>query len=644
MVDRMHLKVLGNFEVSSQNRILTPTSKKAQALLAYLAIERNTPQNRDHLADLLWGNLGDERARHNLRQALSSIRQSCGPVIVTDGDLVALDWQDCASDIAEFLSGANSNDQFKLAACLKLYEGDLLENIQVRSPAFEDWLRDTRMQIRTYACSAIGQLADLLVRQGSLEAAEDAYRKRLQMDALCESAHRGLMSLLARTNRRTDALRQYQLCEDAFHRELGVEPEAETKALLQQIRDGLLNAGQDQVVELHLGLDKSSAPVVAVLPFDNLSGEEDLYFADGITEDLTTALSRFHDLQVISRGSSFAYRGKDVPEAEMAAALGAHYLVRGSVRRSDTIARITVQLLDCERGLTVWAETYDRQLKDVFDLQNEIVSTLVVTLVGRVETARLKQVRSVPVERLDAYDILLRGKYHHHLFTAKDCQACIECFDLAIKRDPNYAIAHAWLACGYGQAMVHNLGDVPELVDLAEAAAERGLELDEDESECHRVLAQVSLSRGNLQRALWHQRRALFLNPNDDRSICAMGELLTFAGEAEEGEKWVRQSLKLNPYHPQRYWSHLARALIHQGLYADALDVLQQIARPRIDDLVYTIVASTNVADQDTRQRALDALHRTSPDFDVLTFTDTLPYERVEDRSLILDTLRVALP
>jgi hypothetical protein len=126
---------------------------------------------------------------------------------------------------------------------------------------------------------------------------------------------------------------------------------------------------------------------------------------------------------------------------------------------------------------------------------------LVSTLAGRVEDARLARARSAPVERLEAHDILLRGKYHHHRFTPEDCRTCIDLFGLAIDRDPSYAVAHAWLACGLGQAMVFQRGEHAELVDRSQAAAERGLELDENESECHRILAQVFLMRGGRKRA-----------------------------------------------------------------------------------------------------------------------------------------------
>ncbi len=488
------------------------------------------------------------------------------------------------------------------------------------------------------------RLTGMLIDQKKNDEAMDVLGRRLALDPACEPAHRKLMELLASGGRRSDALRQYQICVDALKRELGADPSQETKAAYSAI----LNVDGSEIVSTAArhssapASPESDRPMVAVLPFDNLSSEEDAYFVDGMTEDITTALSWFHSLQVIARGSSFVYRGRDVPEHEIAAALGAQFLVRGSVQRAGQKVRINVHLVDGARGLNLWGHRYDRELEDVFQVQDEITTTVVSTLAGRVEDVQLSHVHSAPVERLEAYDILLRGKYHHHRFTAEDCRTCIDMFGRAIDRDPSYAVAHAWLACGLGQAMVFQLDEHAKLVDQAQAAAERGLELDENESECHRVLAQVFLTRADPQRSLWHQERALFLNPNDDRSVCSMGEILTFAGRPEEGEQWVRKSIRLNPYHPQRYWTHLARALFHQHRFDEALRVFDQIGRPRVDDLAYSLAASAQIGEPSDVGRRIEALRIAFPDFDPKSFVETLPYERAEDRELVLGALIAA--
>jgi adenylate cyclase len=384
-------------------------------------------------------------------------------------------------------------------------------------------------------------------------------------------------------------------------------------------------------------------PTVAVLPFDNLSGPDDSYFVDGIAEDIITALSHFSSLMVISRGSTFAYRGRDVSDRDAAAELGAQFLVRGSVRRAGNRVRINVQLLDAHAGSTLWAHRFDREIEDVFVVQDELSSTIVSTLAGRVEAARLAKARRAPPERLDAYDYVLRGKEHHHRYTAEDCRAAIEMFEHAVESDPGYAVAHAWLACGLGQAMAYRPDEHDALLDGAQVAAERGLELDSSDSECLRILAQISLMRRNLQRAIRYQEQGIFLNPNDDRSVCAMGEILSYAGRSEEAEDWVRKAMRLNPYHPPRYWSHLARALFHQGRHREALDALQNIRAPRVRERGFQVAAASALGDSEEIAKSVAALREVVPDFDPERFLQQLPYEDERDRKALLDALAAAV-
>jgi TolB-like protein len=643
MASALQLNVLGRFELRAESESVGPIPKKAQAILAYLAVENDRTNTRERVATLLWGGRSNDRARHNVRQALSAIGQTCGSLIAFDGDTLSIDLTNCAVDVVEFERAATSDDADALSSCLDLYRGDLLDGYQPREPEFEDWLRDARERLRATACQAMDRLTHRLITASRTDDAIELLGRRLTMDPACEPAHRHLMDLFASVGRRSDALRQYHACVDALERELGAEPSAETKTAYATILnvEGLVDPTEARNLAV-TPLRGGEEPMVAVLPFDNLSTDQDAYFVDGITEDITTALSRFHSLQVIARGSAFVYRGGEVAEREIAEALGAQFLVRGSVQRIAKRVRINIQLLDGTRGLNLWGQRYDRELEDVFQMQDEITSTIVSTLAGRVEATQLAWARAAPIERLEAYDFLLRGKDHHHRFTAADCETCIDMFNRAIEKDPTYAVAHAWLACGLGQAMIWRLDEHAKLVDRSQAAAEEGLALDENESECHRILAQVFLTRGDLRRSLQHQERALFLNPNDDRSVCSMGEILTFAGRAKEAEEWVRQSLRLNPYHPQRYWTHLARALFHLERFEESLKVFDKIGRPRIDDLAYSVAASVRIGEPSDIERTANALGIAFPDFDVASFVDGLPYERAQDRDLVLHALEAA--
>ena len=642
----VRLDVLGPFQAHwSDGSILEVTGKKIQGLLGYLAVESGRPHTREQVAALLWSETGDERARHNLRQAISKIRRVHGPLIMSVGETLGLDRELCSADVMDFERFAKSADVNDLSRCMELYRADLLEGLVLREALYDEWLLGAQHRLRRVACDAMERLATRLADAGRADEAVGVLNQRIAMDPACEPAHRHLMELFDRAGRRSDALRQFQYLTQALEQHLGAKPSPETVAVHDRIR-GVGQATTDDRGETPVRLDPRPSrdlPAVAVLPFDNLSGPDDSYFVDGMVEDIITALSHFSSLMVISRGSTFALRDRKVSDREAATELGAQFILRGSVRRAGTRVRLSVQLLDAHAGATLWAERFDRELEDVFVVQDELSSTIVSTLAGRVEAARLAKARRAPPERLDSYDYILRGKEYHHRYTREDCEFAIEMFERAVEHDPGYSQAHAWLACGLGQAMAYHPDQYNALLDRAQVAAERGLELDACDSECLRILAQIAMLRGNLELAVRHQERGLFLNPNDDRSVCAMGEFLSFMGRCEEADAWIRKAIRLNPYHPPRYWSHLARALFHLGRLRDAQDTLGNISAPRVRDRAYAVAISHALGGVAASAPQVAALREAKPDFDVARFVAALPYSSHADRGALLDALTRAL-
>lgn len=643
----LNLNVLGRFGARwAEGDPVELASKKAQALLAYLAVENGRMHTRDQLATLLWSNSGDERARHNLRQTLSKIRSYSDSLVRVQDETLGINLDACSVDVEAFQRLAKSNEPADLKQCIEIYRGELLDGMISREPVFDEWLLLARNRLHRIACDVCEQYVNALIEQGRPADAIEGLNRWLSMDPVCEPAHYKLMELLVETGRRSDALKQYQVCVDVLLRDLDAEPGAEITALHNRIRS---SGSQDKTKQnrqsapgnSNKGRDK---PTVAVLPFENLSGDAEMYFVDGIVEDIITSLSSFSALVVIARGSSFVYRDSRLPDQQIANELDAQYLVRGSVQRTGNKVRINVQLLDAYAGVQLWGQRFDRELEDVFILQDEISSILVSTLAGQVEAARLANARKASPERLSAYDMILRGKEHHHRFTAEDCKTCIDLFERAIEQDPNYAVAYAWLACSLGQAMVFELDDHDTLVDRSQAAAERGLELDENEAESHRLLAQIYLTRRDLKRSMWHQERALFLNPNDDRSICSMGEILSYLGRHQEAEQWIRKSMHLNPYHPERYWTHLARPLIHMGRYQEAIAALEHIGKLRKDDHIYRLAAGALLGDSRSLEQYKTEMKKVFPDLDPVALAKSLPYETDQDRHTIVNAIKASLP
>lgn len=326
----------------------------------------------------------------------------------------------------------------------------------------------------------------------------------------------------------------------------------------------------------------SAKPSIVVLPFTNMSGApEQEYFADGLTEDILTDLSRFRELFVISRNTSFKYKGQAVDIKKVARELGVQYVVEGSVRKAGNRVRVTVQLIDAESDHHVWAERYDRDLEDIFAVQDEVTSAIVATLPGRMEAAtHTRTERKLPAN-MASYECVLEAKILHHRSNRDDNLRALSLIRRAIEQDPRYAHAHAWHACILGQQWGYGwCTDRAALESEIERELQIALGLDENDSDVHRVSASLAVTRNDFDKAVYHQQRALALNPNDDRIVVQQGEVLTWLGQGEEGIEWIRKAMRLNPYHPERFWFHLARAQFVAKRYADAIESLRHITAP----------------------------------------------------------------
>jgi adenylate cyclase len=376
-------------------------------------------------------------------------------------------------------------------------------------------------------------------------------------------------------------------------------------------------------------------PSIAVLPFQNMSGDpEQEYFADGITEDILTELSRFRELLVISRNSVFAYKGKAINAQKVAKELSVQYVVEGSVRKSDSRVRITVQLIDAETDRHLWAERYDRELADIFAIQDEVTSSIVSILPGRVAAAAQDRVQRKPPENLVAYECVLAGKLLHHRSTRADNEAALRMLERAIALDPGYAHAHAWKACVLGQSTVTGwCADVEATRRALIGELTKALSLDENDSDVHRVLAAVNLTvHHDYDKALYHQERALALNPNDDLIVVQQGEVLTWIGQAEEGIEWIQKAMRLNPYHPENFWSHLGRAYFVARRYGDAVKAFQRRSRTGQTHWAFLAACYAQLGDAAAAKGATQELLQRAPHFSIERFIATQHYKHESDR------------
>ena len=331
---------------------------------------------------------------------------------------------------------------------------------------------------------------------------------------------------------------------------------------------------------------------IAVLPLDNISGDpEQQYFANGITEDLITALSRFHDLQVTARNSSSVYQGQAVDLRKVGRDLGVHYVLEGSVRKLGNLVRITVQLIDALSGNHLWAERYDRSLEDVFAVQDEISETVASTLAIRVEDDVLAQVRRKSVSNQDAYDLVLRGDHEMVGYTRDGSDRAKALFDRAIEIDPECARAYVGIAYCYLSDWGYRLDSTVETLQLAVENARIAVELDDSHSRSHWVLAYVLTFDRQYDEAEAHLHKALAFNPNDADVIAKMGYVLPLLGDCRKGIEFAEKAIRLNPYHPEWYKTFVGFAYYSGHRYEDAVRAFSASGNVYRDDTAWKAAA-----------------------------------------------------
>ncbi len=327
-------------------------------------------------------------------------------------------------------------------------------------------------------------------------------------------------------------------------------------------------------------LPPAQKPVVAVLPFDNMSAESEEYFADGLTEDIITNLSRFRDLQVIARTSTFHFKGRQIALSDLANELGATYIVEGSVRRAGERVRITAQLIDAATGFHQWADSYDRNMEDIFSVQDEVTRTIAATLGASVQEAALRQAMKKSASELGAYDCVLRARRFTSLLTDEFHAEARDLLEKATNLDPTNADAHALLANVYLAEHRFDFNPQPDPVGRALIAADKAVSLDPLNAYARCWLAIAHFFRKETDQFYAEAERAISLNPNDPETLADVGHYLAFMGEFEKGVELAKRAQALNPLHPGWYFFTFARYHYDQKNYEAALSDVERIGMP----------------------------------------------------------------
>ncbi|MBX5101018.1 adenylate/guanylate cyclase domain-containing protein [Rhizobium lentis] len=386
---------------------------------------------------------------------------------------------------------------------------------------------------------------------------------------------------------------------------------------------------------------------IAVLPFANMSGDpEQDYFADGISEDIITALSKLRQLFVIARNSSFTFKGKNVHVQEVGTNLGVRYVLEGSVRKSGNRVRITAQLIDATTGGHLWAERFDRDLTDIFAVQDDVTQQIVDALAVNLTEGDRKRLVPGQTGHPEAYDCFLRGRELWHRLTKQTNSDARVLLQHAVELDPNFASAHAFLALTHGLDYLNRWSASPQRsIQQAEEAATLAVARDDTDPVAHWALSVVRLYSRQHDRAISEAERAIGLNPNFAEGQVSLGEALLYSGRSEEALACFDRARILNPYFPDVVLHFQAWAWFQLRRYDEAVELLvQRVSRNPVTDVSRALLAACygHLGRFEEARATWQEVLRVNPDFSLEYRRKVLPFKNPADFDLAMEGLRKA--
>ncbi|MCW5772809.1 MAG: hypothetical protein KIT16_14285, partial [Rhodospirillaceae bacterium] len=437
-------------------------------------------------------------------------------------------------------------------------------------------------------------LARLIARRDAQPAAALPHARALaEADPDNPDAHATLLRLLIAAGRMREAEDQFA----ASSRILGDVSASSAAALAQAWRtisaapasapaSPIVASSRETAVD---SAADAARPTVAVLPFASVGGGEggEDYFGRGVSDDIAAELARFADLTVIAPTSASRARDMAAAVPDMARHLRANYLLDGSVRRTDHRMRVTVQLVEGPSGAQVWGDRFDRDVDDVFAVQDEITRTVAASLSLRLRDAGMRRTLKKRTRDMSAYDLLLRARRYTTVLTPEAHARARDCLEEAVRRDPDYADAHAALVYVYASEYSHGHNPRPNPLERAMAAGQRAAELDPRNPRAHAALALTHFFRRDFPIFEAECERALSLNPNDPEMAGMLGAYFVYSGHYDRGLALLEESMRLNPLHPT--WYHYS-FVIRDVLRGDYDAALARLERVDLKEFHWTLV------------------------------------------------------
>jgi DNA-binding SARP family transcriptional activator/TolB-like protein/Tfp pilus assembly protein PilF len=599
----LQLRLLGAFELR-RGEALVRLPRKAEALLAFLAVNRGRPVARDTVATLLWGNSGTEQARQSLRQCLVALRTALGAEaahLQAEAATLCLDRSAAiAVDADAVAEASDAQEPAELERLAALHRDAFLAGMQFPIEPFERWVAIERQRFEASRIDLLQRLVTAQAMAGHSDKAIAVCRQLITLDPLREEGHRQLMTLLANAGNRGSALLQYAECVEILKDELGVDPSPETVRLAETIRLGVSETPAAAPLPIAPGRPAAEAaslpasgpalpdkPSIAVVPFANLSGDAARdYFVRGLVEDLTVALGREKWLFVIASPSAFSFGDSVIDPREIGARLGVHYVLKGSVRIEDEQVLFVVQLTDAARGGHVWSGRFQDRMDHLFEMQDRLTTKVAATIAPALMSVEVERALHKPTENLTAFDLYLRTL---PLFRSSraDNEAALALLQQAIALDPSYATAYAMSARCYQFQLMFGWrwpGD-PGLADgvrHCHEAAARGR--NDSEALWMAGLALMHLA-GEMDFSLALIERSLALNPNSANAWTAACLAQSYLGRTEAAIDCFHRAQRLNPLDLSQHvhWNIIAWAYLGAGRYEEAAEAAEKTLRVQPD-------------------------------------------------------------
>ena len=625
----LDIKTFGGIGLARSGAELKLPTRKATALLLYLALSPRGTHSREHLAGLLWARSAEEQARASLRQTLSSLRKALGEqaeLVETSAEDIGIRRQCLRVDALDLQTLASSSDAHDLERAAELYEGDFLQGFSLKEAGFEDWQLIQRQQYHELALRVSRQLVQHYSGQQDYEDALRHAQSLLVLDPLQEQTHARLMELYLRLGRREQALRQFDECERILQRELKVAPGPEIRRLHDSIMKRATSPEETAQVVVPASATRlampaaASKPGIAVLPFDNLSADpSQQQLADAITEDIVSNLA--HDLwfDVVARTSTQQFRDRKTGVDDISRALGVRYLVDGSLRRSGDRIRITVNLIDAMDGHQIWSQRYEQVLTDLFEMQDQIAISIAAAVIPELNVAEQKSAIRRHPQNLDAWSCCHKAFWHLYKFELPELELAQTLFKQAIEHDPSYSQPHAGLA--YSQMMyVWYDSSKRELLERAKENAGHAIQLDNRDSYAHFALGRVLSMLAQYDEAERELEIAIELNPSFGRAYFGLASVMVYSARYAQAVEPIDTAIRLSPADPHlwTFYNIKARALTGLGQYREAVDWARKAVRQPSSTFwsdLALISALGFVDDREASRLAIAELHRKKPGY-----------------------------